>query len=111
MLSRPACTHESFTCDICTISIDSSSRKANDMREEQLKDEDLGKIINCFENDAKDENFANWTSRGYLMCNGILYRYSPDSESEEAQLVVPNRERERVLKEHHDAPTAGHYCA
>ncbi|GBL98831.1 Gag-Pol polyprotein [Araneus ventricosus] len=39
------------------------------------------------------------------MCNGILYLYSPDSESEEAQLVVPNQERESVLKEHHDAPT------
>ncbi|GBO07398.1 Transposon Ty3-G Gag-Pol polyprotein, partial [Araneus ventricosus] len=111
MLSRPACTHESFTCEICTISIDLPSRKVNDLREEQLKDEDLRKIINCFENNAKYENFANWTSRGYLICNGILYRYSPDSESEETQLVVPNQERERVLKEHHDAPTAGHYGA
>ncbi|GBM37612.1 Retrovirus-related Pol polyprotein from transposon 17.6 [Araneus ventricosus] len=37
MLSRPACTHESFTCEICTISVDLPSRKANDIREEQLK--------------------------------------------------------------------------
>ncbi|GBL98830.1 Retrovirus-related Pol polyprotein from transposon 17.6 [Araneus ventricosus] len=39
MLSRPACTHESFSCEICTIStisIDLPSRKVNDIREEQL---------------------------------------------------------------------------
>ncbi|GFX98761.1 transposon Tf2-9 polyprotein [Trichonephila clavipes] len=57
----------------------------------------------------KDENFANYTSRAYLMNQGILYRYSPESEEEEAQLVVPAQERERVLQEYHDAPTAGQY--
>ncbi|GFT43623.1 hypothetical protein TNCV_3362531 [Trichonephila clavipes] len=35
-------------------------------------------------------------------------KYSPESE-EEAQLVVPAQERERILQEYHDAPTAGHY--
>ncbi|GFU61400.1 transposon Tf2-9 polyprotein [Trichonephila clavipes] len=57
----------------------------------------------------KDENFANYTSRGYLMNQGILYRYSPEIEEEEAQLVVPVQERERILQEYHDALTAGHY--
>ncbi|GFV89380.1 transposon Tf2-9 polyprotein [Trichonephila clavipes] len=42
------------------------------------------------------------------MNQGILYRYSPESE-EEAQLVVPAQERERILQEYYDAPTAGHY--
>ncbi|GFV32449.1 transposon Ty3-I Gag-Pol polyprotein [Trichonephila clavipes] len=36
-------------------------------------------------------------------------RYAPDSESEEAQLVVPSHERTLILKNHHDAPMAGHY--
>ena len=45
------------------------------------------------------------------MNQGVLYRYAPDSESDEAQLVVPSHERERVLKEYHDDPTAGHYGA
>ncbi|GBN40843.1 hypothetical protein AVEN_204098-1 [Araneus ventricosus] len=45
------------------------------------------------------------------MNHGVLYRYSPDSESEEAQLVVPAQEREQILRDHHDAPTAGHYGA
>ncbi|GBN25401.1 hypothetical protein AVEN_123052-1 [Araneus ventricosus] len=59
---------------------------------------------------SKDENFANWTNRGYLMNQGILYRYSPEVETE-AQLVVTVQERERVLQQHHDVPTAGHYGA
>ena len=43
------------------------------------------------------------------MNQGILYRYIPDIDTEEAQLVVPCQERERVLKEHHDAPSSGQY--
>ncbi|GFV20139.1 transposon Tf2-6 polyprotein [Trichonephila clavipes] len=57
----------------------------------------------------KDENFVNYTSRGYLMNQRILYRYSPESEEEEAQLVVPAQELKIILQEYHDAPTAGHY--
>ncbi|GBL66481.1 hypothetical protein AVEN_105665-1 [Araneus ventricosus] len=43
------------------------------------------------------------------MNQGVLYRYSHDSESEEAQLVVPSHERDKILKEHHDSPNAAHY--
>ncbi|GFS86186.1 hypothetical protein TNCV_660721 [Trichonephila clavipes] len=45
------------------------------------------------------------------MNQGILFRYSPTSESEEAQLVVPIHERQDILKIHHDAPNAGHFGA
>ncbi|GFW78367.1 pro-Pol polyprotein [Trichonephila clavipes] len=45
------------------------------------------------------------------MNQGVLYRYSPHVEVEEAQLVVPTHEREKILKLHHDAPTAAHYGA
>ncbi|GFV22246.1 pro-Pol polyprotein [Trichonephila clavipes] len=41
------------------------------------------------------------------MNQGVLYRYSPHAEVEEAQLVVPYS-REKILKLHHDAPTAAH---
>ncbi|KAF8763666.1 ALK tyrosine kinase receptor like protein [Argiope bruennichi] len=85
-------------------------RRPRDIREEQLKDEELKKIIDCFENNSKDGNFANWTSQGYLMNQGILYCYSPKVETE-VQLVVPVQERERVLKKYYDVPTAGHYGA
>jgi len=75
-----------------------------------MKDDDVRKIIDSFESGLRNENFANWTQRGYVMNQGILYRYSPESEEEEeAQLVIPKHERERILQEFHDAPTAGHY--
>ncbi|GFT42210.1 transposon Tf2-9 polyprotein [Trichonephila clavipes] len=89
MLSRPSYT-EGAASDVCAITVDMSSRKSSDIRKGQLEDEELKKIIDCFER--------------YL-----LYRYSPESEEEEVQLVVPAQERERILQEHHDAPTAGHY--
>ena len=43
------------------------------------------------------------------MIQGILYRNAPNIDREETQLVVPCQERDRVLKEHHDAPSARHY--
>ncbi|GBN77659.1 Retrovirus-related Pol polyprotein from transposon 297 [Araneus ventricosus] len=89
MLSRPTNLNEDVPCGIFAVSADFPARKSKDIRQEQLKDEELKKIIDCFENSSKDENFANWTSRGYLMNQGILYRYSPEVETEEAQLVVP----------------------
>ncbi|GBN19632.1 hypothetical protein AVEN_6787-1 [Araneus ventricosus] len=77
--------------------------------EEQLKDEDFRKIIHCFENDDKDVNHANWLEGRYLMNQGVLCRYSHDSENEEAQLIVPTHERDNILKEHHDSLNAAHY--
>lgn len=41
--------------------------------------------------------------------NGLLYRYSPDHDGEEAQQVVPKCSIEKVLKETYDSPLAGHY--
>ncbi|GFW81334.1 retrovirus-related Pol polyprotein from transposon 412 [Trichonephila clavipes] len=108
MLSRPFYT-EGAASDVCAITVDMPSRKSSDIRKGQLEDEELKKIIDCLESMDKDKNFANYTSRGYLMNQGILYRYSPESEEEEAELVLPAQERERILQEYHDAPTAGHY--
>lgn len=42
------------------------------------------------------------------MNQGVLYCLSPDSDSEEPQLVVPESMIEVTLKEFHDAHTAGH---
>ncbi|GFS48787.1 transposon Tf2-8 polyprotein [Trichonephila clavipes] len=98
-------------CELKTIIIDFPTRTANELRTEQLKGLELKKIIDCFENTNKGVDFANWTGRGYVMNQGVLYRYSPHAEVEEAQLVVPTHEREKILKLHHDAPTAAHYGA
>lgn len=117
-LSRPPCP-ESDTdqhnnaqdCTICMLQIDIPSRGANDIREQQLKDEDLAKIINVFESNSQNEEFTRYTTRGYFMNQGVLYRYnqSADEDSEDALLVVPQHEVQRILTEYHDAPTAGHY--
>lgn len=106
MLSRPPCD-EQLKCDIQNFQIDMPSKRPKEIREAQLKDEELKKIIESFENN--DENISRWASRGYLMNDGILYRYSPESDAEEAQLVIPLQEREAILFTYHDATTAGHY--
>ncbi|GFT26003.1 transposon Tf2-8 polyprotein [Trichonephila clavipes] len=41
--------------------------------------------------------------------NGVLYRYVPDADSAEAQLVIPTAERELIMERHHNDPIAGHY--
>lgn len=44
-----------------------------------------------------------------MLSNSVLYRYAPDTESEDAQYVVTRSAQEEVLKEYHDTPTSGHY--
>ncbi|GFX45933.1 hypothetical protein TNCV_2255101 [Trichonephila clavipes] len=39
----------------------------------------------------------------------FLYRYVPDADSAEAQLVIPTAERELIMERHHNDPMAGHY--
>ncbi|GBN58868.1 hypothetical protein AVEN_64705-1 [Araneus ventricosus] len=65
-----------YSCEENTVSTDFPARSPMEIREEQLKDEDLRKIIHCFENDDKDVNHANWLKRGYLTNQGVLYRNS-----------------------------------
>ncbi|KAG6439869.1 hypothetical protein O3G_MSEX001160, partial [Manduca sexta] len=43
-----------------------------------------------------------------FMQQGVLYRYNPDVDVEEPQLVLPISLRLDVLKECHDTPLAGH---
>ncbi|GBN96945.1 hypothetical protein AVEN_52380-1 [Araneus ventricosus] len=109
MLSRLDYDEEISSCEGNTISINIAARSPMKIREEQLKDEDLRKIIHCFEKEDKDVNHDNWLERGYLMNQGVLYRYFHESESEDAQLVVPTHERVKILKKHYDSPYAAHY--
>ncbi|GFW41656.1 transposon Tf2-11 polyprotein [Trichonephila clavipes] len=111
MLSHPACHEETELCEVCTVAIDVPSRSPKEICDEQMKDEELVKIISCLEDPDKNVNYVNWVERGYLMNQGVLFSYAPDSESEEAQLVIPSHERTLILKNHHDAPMAGHYGA
>ncbi|GBM09811.1 hypothetical protein AVEN_234645-1 [Araneus ventricosus] len=81
VVSRPEC-NDKQTCELQAVVIDVPSRTAGELRTEQLKDFELKKIIDCFEDINKSVDFANWTERG-----------------------------EKLLKLHHDAPTASHYGA
>jgi hypothetical protein len=109
MLSRPpiADLDASSKLEACFASINIPTVSATELRNEQSKDETLKKIVLCFE-DGADEGLARWTDRGYVMSGGILYRYVPDSETEEPQLVVPQQLVPAVLKEFHDSTRAGH---
>ena len=96
MLSRSFCQKE-VTCEICPISIDLPTRSVKEIRQEQRKDENVKKIVQSLESVDKDEDYANWSQRGYLMNQEILYRCLPDIDTDEAQLVVSCQERERLL--------------
>lgn len=60
-LSRPPCpennleNHQNLECEICSIHIDLPTRGAADIREQQLKDDELAKIIKSFEDNEKHE--------------------------------------------------------
>ncbi|KAF8795401.1 Gag-Pol polyprotein-like protein [Argiope bruennichi] len=103
MLSRPVCDEKESPYEVCNIAIaDLPVRSAKDMLEAQLADENLKKIIDSFESTQKTEDYANWTERGFLMNQGVLYRYLPDADSEEAQLVIPSSERDSIMEKNHD---------
>ncbi|XP_043263107.1 uncharacterized protein LOC122403574 [Colletes gigas] len=82
-LSRPQRedTDNEDECNIGLISVDMPARKSNEIREEQLKDEETRKIIECFEETRQSENFLHWTQKGYLLSNGVLYRHAPDTDN------------------------------
>lgn len=85
------------------------SRSAKDLRKEQLKDNNFKKIIRSFEDNA-DEDLAKYTEGRYLMTSDVLFRYSFEKDKEKAQMVVPAHERQVILEEYHDRPTAADYC-
>lgn len=95
-LSRPPChTSNVNTCDLCIVSVDLPTRSPADIREGQLRDEELKKIITCLET-GNPEDTTQWTNRGYLLNQGCLFRLPQDEDTEEAQLLVPAQERTRL---------------
>ncbi|KAF2894121.1 hypothetical protein ILUMI_12051 [Ignelater luminosus] len=79
-----------------SISLQLPHHGTNEIREKQLEDPDVRKIIECFEGRSGTPDIANWLV-GYLMNNGILYRSQPD-KLDVAQLVIPKKERQNDLK-------------
>ncbi|KAJ8937903.1 hypothetical protein NQ317_000463 [Molorchus minor] len=85
-----------------------TGKSAAELRAEQLTDPEVAKIIHSFEAVPSKEDLRHWIGRGYIMSNGILYHYSPETDEDNAQYVVPEQVRLEILQEHHDSATAGH---
>lgn len=111
-LSRPSCKEETKDqCGVCSVVVDLPARSATDLRRAQLDDLELKKIISDLEDTSDPESIGlkRWSERGYFLQQGVLYRYSPDVDSEEPQLVVPTSLRLEIMKESHDSDLAGHH--
>ncbi|GFX42530.1 retrovirus-related Pol polyprotein from transposon 17.6 [Trichonephila clavipes] len=63
LLSRPTSEQEKADCDILAVFVDFPTCSPKEVRHEQLKDDEPKKIIECFENNEKSINFANWKNR------------------------------------------------
>lgn len=106
-LSRPPREVAEATTNL--VSVELPTMSAKDIREQQMADPDTSKIIVGLEDTPNGIDFKKWADRGYLMSNGVLYRYNPDIDEEEPQLVIAASGIPEVLHEYHDTPTAGHY--
>ncbi|KAJ3645713.1 hypothetical protein Zmor_023352 [Zophobas morio] len=110
-LSRPPCDQDTtIDCPLCIVSIELPRTGAKELRQDQLSDPDLKKIIDSLEQNNQEES-TRWAARGYMMSQGVLHRYSSDDDTENPQYVVPLNKREAIIRDHHDAPSAGHYGA
>lgn len=109
-LSRPACCErDPGGCEVCLVTVDIPHRAPADVRDNQLKDPELKTIVEDLE-DSDPSRGRGWSERGYLMSDGVLYRCAPEADdADSACLVVPSHEREGILADFHDAPTAGHF--
>lgn len=108
-LSRPSCSTENTEdCGICSIIVDIPSKTAKEVRDEQMKDEIIKKIIIALEGSIEEEA-KYWSKKGYILNDGIVYRYTQDDDSDDSQIVVPSQEQDKIIKTYHDDPTAGHY--
>lgn len=65
MLSRPPLTG----LEANLVTIDLPRERSDQVREQQLQDADLAKIIQCFEYPTNEMDFKTYTDRGYLMMN------------------------------------------
>lgn len=65
--------------------IDLPIHRAGDTRKEKIDDPDLKNIIDSFENPNHNNiDYKRWSARSYLMSQGVLFRYFPEMDEEEA---------------------------
>lgn len=106
-LSRPPrVIDELETNDYAAVHINFPTISSQATRQQQTADPELKIILEALES-QNPETAHNWTQRGYMTSQGILYHYLQEEDNDEAQLVIPATLREEILKENHDK--AGHY--
>lgn len=95
-LSRPL-TKSNEDTSIYTVTVDIPTESPEQLRTVQLEDAEIAKIIHDFESIEQNDRFVRWTDRGFIMLNGVLYHFHPDADSEEPQLVVPEKKVKKIL--------------
>lgn len=79
--------------------VDIATKNFKVIREEKLlKDTELKKIMECFESNFPATDLVKFTEIGYLMNQGVLYKYAPDPEVKVVQLVAPTNGRKPIVK-------------
>lgn len=104
-LSRPPIEDEAW--DLAPVQVDFKSRGAQETRAGQLQCDQLRPILEDLQS-GDDSRARRWSDRGYLINQGVLFRLPPDHDTEEPLLVIPQQERQEILREYHDTPTSGH---
>lgn len=110
-LSRPSCepaTEED--CGFCTVVVDIPAKSKETIRKEQLKDEDIERIVQSLEG-TDEEKARYWSGKGYFMSNDLLYRCPPDTDVQNSQVLIPKQEQARIINIYHNDAIAGHYGA
>ncbi|GLV39281.1 hypothetical protein CBL_06331 [Carabus blaptoides fortunei] len=70
------------------------------IRNTQLEDPEIAKIIESLEAVTPTSDYYRWVERGYILSKGVLYGYVPENESDEVQLVILDKERLEILKKY-----------
>lgn len=105
LLSRPNLEE----MQLATIEVNLPTQSAKNIREDQLKDPEIEKIITCLENPSDETDFKKWSERGFLLNRGVLYKFTPEINEEEPQLVAPKNSIPQILHDYHDSDISGHY--
>ncbi|GFV09034.1 retrovirus-related Pol polyprotein from transposon 17.6 [Trichonephila clavipes] len=88
MLSRPACHEENELCEVCTVAIDVPSRSPKKIRDEQMKNEELVKIISCLEDPDKNVNYVNWVANEDCTTKWVELFALPNATAEECAITL-----------------------
>lgn len=96
----------------CSVAVALAIVSATDLRREKLADEIIEKIIKGFEGKV-EEQLVRWTSRGYLVYRGILYRFNSHADiicgSEKDEAKIWQRQTFPRRRELPRKPQAAHF--